>query len=46
MILITVRPGPKIHVFRDGQEVIAVPLTFDAALCLLRDLAAQLSARK
>ncbi len=40
MTLITIRPGPVLHVFRDGQEVVAVPLTLDAALCLLRDLAA------
>jgi hypothetical protein len=39
MILITIRPGPVLHVWRDGQEVIAVPLTMDAALCLLKDLA-------
>ncbi len=45
MTLITIRPGPVLHVWRDGQEVIAVPLTFNAALCLLRDLADQLSAR-
>ena len=45
MILITVRPGPTIHVFRDGQEVIAVPLTFDAAICLLRDLAENIKAK-
>jgi hypothetical protein len=39
MILVTIRPGPVLHVWRDGVEVIAVPLTLDAALCLLRDLA-------
>jgi hypothetical protein len=39
MTLITVRPGPVLHVWRDGREVAAVPLTLDAALCLLRDLA-------
>jgi hypothetical protein len=39
MILVTIRPGPVLHVFRDGVEVIAAPLTLDAALCLLRDLA-------
>lgn len=42
MTLITIRPGPVLHVFRDGVEVVAVPLTFAAALCLLRDLAAAL----
>jgi hypothetical protein len=40
MTLITIRPGPVLHVWRDGVEVVAVPLTLDAALCLLRDLAA------
>jgi hypothetical protein len=44
MILITIRPGPVLHVWRDGQEVIAVPLTFNAAFCLLRDLAEALRA--
>jgi hypothetical protein len=42
MMLVTIRPGPVLHVWRDGQEVIAVPLSFSAALCLLRDLAAAL----
>jgi len=39
MVLITVRPGPTIHVWRDGVEVVAVPLTLAAALSLLKDLA-------
>jgi hypothetical protein len=39
MILVTIRPGPVLHVWRDGVEVMAVPLTFEAALCLLKDLA-------
>ena len=39
MVLVTIRPGPVLHVFRDGAEVVAVPLTFAAALSLLKDLA-------
>ncbi len=46
VILITVRPGPVLHVWRDGREVIAVPLTFSAAMCLLRDLAENIAARQ
>ncbi len=38
MILITVRSGPTVHVWRDGQEVIAVPLTLSAALALVKDI--------
>ena len=39
MTLITIRPGPVLHVWRDGKEVIAVPLNFGAAMGLLKDLA-------
>lgn len=39
VLLITIRPGPVLHVWRDGQEVVAVPLDRHAALALLRDLA-------
>lgn len=39
MVLITIRPGPVLHVWRDGAEVVAVPLSFNAALSLLKDLA-------
>lgn len=39
MTLITIRPGPVLHVWRDGVEVIAVPLSFNAAMGLLSDLA-------
>jgi hypothetical protein len=39
MILITIRPGPVLHVWQDGKEVASVPLTFSAALALLKDLA-------
>ena len=37
-ILVTVRDGPTIHVWRDGVEVIAVPLTWRAAVVLASDL--------
>lgn len=36
--LITVRPGPVLHVWREGQQVAAVRLTPSAALCLAADL--------
>ncbi|MBB4206428.1 hypothetical protein [Roseinatronobacter bogoriensis] len=39
MILVTIRPGPVLHVWRDGQEVAQVTLTIPAALTLLADLA-------
>jgi len=39
MMLLTIRPGPVLHVWRDGKEVAAVPLDRGAALALLRDLA-------
>ncbi len=39
MTLITIRPGPVLHVWRDGAEVVAVPLSFGAAMKLLKDLA-------
>ena len=39
MLLITIRPGPVLHVWRDGVEVVAVPLDRQAALTLLQDLA-------
>lgn len=42
MFLITIRPGPVLHVWRDGQEVAAVALDRHAALTLLRDLAGAL----
>jgi len=44
MVIITIRPGPVLHVFRDGVEVVAVPLTASAALSLLKDLAEALRA--
>jgi len=42
LTLITIRPGPVLHVWRDGVEVVAVPLTAAAALSLLKDLAESL----
>jgi len=37
--LITVRPGPVLHVWKDGKEAAVVPLTLFAALTLVADLA-------
>jgi hypothetical protein len=45
MILVTVRPGPVLHVWRDGKEVAAVPLSGAQALCLLADLAIEVTRR-
>lgn len=42
VLLITVRPGPTLHVWKDGDEVVAVPLDRHAAMTLLRDLAGAL----
>ena len=39
MMLVTIRPGPVLHVWRDGREVAQVPLTIPPALTLLADLA-------
>jgi hypothetical protein len=36
--LITVRPGPTIHIWRDGKETKAVALSDDALRTLIRDL--------
>ena len=41
-MLITIRPGPVLHVWQDGAEVAAVPLTPSAALRLAADLLAAL----
>ncbi|MDF3856391.1 hypothetical protein [Paracoccus pantotrophus] len=38
MILVTVRPGPVLHVWQDGQQTAAIALTPNAALCLAADL--------
>jgi hypothetical protein len=45
MILITVRPGPVLHVWRDGAEVAAVPLSPSAALSIASDLLAAIVAQ-
>lgn len=34
-LLVTVRPGPVLHVWRDGQEVARLPLEAHAALMTL-----------
>ena len=39
MMLVTIRPGPVLHIWRDGQEVAHVTLPIPAALTLLADLA-------
>lgn len=38
MILVTLRPGPVLHVWQDGQQVAAITLAPSAALCLAADL--------
>jgi len=40
--LVTVRPGPVLHVWRDGREVARVPLGLHGGLALLRALAGAL----
>ena len=40
--LVTVRPGPTIHVWRNGAEFCAVPLTARKALDLIGALTAAL----
>ena len=37
--LVTIRPGPVLHLWRDGQEAAQVTLSAGAALTLLADLA-------
>jgi hypothetical protein len=45
-LLVTIRPGPVLHLWQDGQEVAAVPLDTPAALelaaALLREVRAAL----
>ena len=38
--IITVRPGPVLHVWRNGAEFCAVPLDHNAALALIGSLTA------
>ena len=45
MMLVTVRPGPVLHIWKDGQEVAQVTLSARAALTLLADLATALRGR-
>ncbi len=42
MMLVTIRPGPVVHVWRGGVEVAAVPLSHSSAITLARDLLAAL----
>jgi hypothetical protein len=42
MTIVKVRPGPVLHVFRDGAETVRVPLTFSTAMALLHELAGAL----
>jgi hypothetical protein len=42
--LVVIRPGPVLHVFRDGREVEAVPLDRNAAHTLMIDLLRELRA--
>lgn len=45
LALVTVRPGPVLHVWRNGAEFCAVPLTAQAALSICRDLLAAVQVR-
>ena len=38
----TIRPGPVLHIWRDGVEVFRLPLTRSAALALIGTLASAL----
>jgi len=42
--LCTIRPGPVLHVFRDGVEVAAVAMSREAAMTLMLDLMRELRA--
>jgi hypothetical protein len=37
-VLVTIRPGPTLHLWRDGGEVARVPLDTHAALALAESL--------
>jgi hypothetical protein len=41
--IITVRPGPVLHIWRGGAEVAAVPLSPSAALSIASDLLAAIA---
>lgn len=38
MKLVTIRPGPVLHVWDDGKEIAAIPLSPTAALFLISQL--------
>lgn len=40
---VTIRPGPVLHVWQDGQEVAALPLSRSAALWLASALLAEVA---
>jgi len=42
MMLVTIRPGPVLHVWRDGGEVARVPLTIGQALGVVQDIIAEI----
>ncbi|MBC7180157.1 MAG: hypothetical protein H5U14_08710 [Roseovarius sp.] len=37
-VLITIRPGPVLHVWRDGVEVARVPLTIGQGRIVMHDI--------
>ena len=39
-VLVTIRPGPVLHVWCDGTEVARVPLTIPQAVALVQDVLA------
>jgi hypothetical protein len=41
--ILTVRPGPVLHVWQGGKEVARVSLTLSSALNLVRDVLAKLN---
>ena len=45
MMLVTIRRGPVLHMWRDGQEVAQMALSTGAALTLLADLATAIRGR-
>jgi hypothetical protein len=45
-MLATVRPGPVLHVWRDGQEVARLPLDLHSALALVEAILREVRARE
>ncbi|SUZ31109.1 hypothetical protein ROE7235_00844 [Roseibaca ekhonensis] len=39
--LVTIRPGPVLHIWQDGQEVARVPLSIPAAIGLAQSILAE-----